>query len=207
MRPNYQDQAEIAPKKRAGPSKDPGEGLVGAPGSTSCLGALMTKTSKRASSRLVVPESLRVVYSNACSIVNKLPELEQLLTGVDFLAVTESWLSSTHSDGLLPNGWVVHRCDRPGGHGGGCLFLVRDGLKQRPTPDLFHSPNIQMLGCVLEYAAPILLLCIYRSPGAAVEESLLMLDAIRNVTSDFDHLVIMWDFNALISIRRTCSLP
>ena len=144
-----------------------------------------------ASSRILEPVSLRVLYSNACSIANKLPELEQLLADVDLVAVTESWLSSTHCDGLLPNGWVVHRCDRPGGHGGGCLFLIRDGLKQRPATGLFQSLNIQMSGCILEYATPTLLLSIYRSPGAVAKGSLRVLDSIRSVSSKFDHVLTL----------------
>ena len=52
-----------------------------------------------ASSRILEPVSLRVLYSNACSIAKKLLELEQLIADVDLLAVSESWLSSTHCDG------------------------------------------------------------------------------------------------------------
>ena len=55
---------------------------------------------------------LNFLYTNTCSLKNKLVELESLLDDVDIAAITETWLTPLHGDGLLPNGFASYRCDR-----------------------------------------------------------------------------------------------
>ena len=139
---------------------------------------------------------LNFLYTNTCSLRNKLVELESLLDDVDIAAITETWLTPLHGDGLLPNGFVSYRCDRLDGHGGGCLLLVKEVLGQRPITGLFQSPCVQMVGCVLESDYPLALLCVYRSPAATAEECTSMLHSIKHSVSGVDHCVVVGDFNA-----------
>lgn len=144
-----------------------------------------------------IPSVLRVVCTNACSVANKLVEMEELLGSAEIAAITETWLTEAHGDGLLPDGFIPYRCDRPNSQGGGCLLLVKDSLRQRPVEDLFCSRNVQIVGCVLDTANyPILIICAYRSPIADELESSCMLQAIAQRASAFDHCLVLGDFNA-----------
>ena len=75
---------------------------------------------------------LHCVLLNARSLVNKLPDLHDLLytcdgnnLSPDVFFVTESWLSETISDGMLDpeNKFAIIRQDRIGLRGGGFVPL------------------------------------------------------------------------------------
>ena len=75
--------------------------------------------------------------------------------------------------------------------------MVKEHLCQRPIEGLFCSPNVQMVGCVLDAPGnPILILCVYRSPSADMTESMFMLQAIERKGRLFDHCIVLGDFNA-----------
>jgi hypothetical protein len=79
-------------------------------------------------------EVLHCILINARSVVNKLPDLYTLLYDFmyDCVFVTESWLQTHHTDGLLdPEGrYNVFRCDRNNQIGGGvCILIVVSCIK------------------------------------------------------------------------------
>ena len=106
----------------------------------------------------VIQTSVVVASTNACSLVNKLDELNSVLEKVDVLAVTETWLTPRHGDALLPKGFTPYRCDRPASKGGGSLLLVKNHLKQRAFDKNFCSQGAQVVGCMLECTHRILIL-------------------------------------------------
>ena len=86
--------------------------------------------------QLGTPSSVKVLYGNAWSILNKVDELRLLSCDIspDIICITETWCNLDHTDAFLtlPGYSIVGRRDREdttGGIGGGLLIYVRDGLK------------------------------------------------------------------------------
>jgi hypothetical protein len=76
------------------------------------------------------PHNIECLYLNARSLGNKTSELQTLVTGVDLLAVTETWLKPEIGNcELLPgNDFSIHRRDRIDRVGGGTLLAVRNTI-------------------------------------------------------------------------------
>jgi hypothetical protein len=82
-------------------------------------------------------ETLKILYTNAQSILGKISELECVAAEQkpDVILICESWCNSTVNDSLLAlEGYElqpdlrVDKSDTAGGIGGGLLVYVRDGL-------------------------------------------------------------------------------
>ena len=79
---------------------------------------------------------LKIVYTNARSLVNKIDELKiyTALTQPDIIAITETWTNDSISNHYLslPNYAIISRHDRNdtlNGRGGGILVYARESLK------------------------------------------------------------------------------
>jgi len=77
-------------------------------------------------------ENLNVLYLNARSIVNKLEEIQDIVTilvNIDLIIITESWLKKESSEYFQLYGFrSIHLC-REGRRGGGVSFFTRDNLQ------------------------------------------------------------------------------
>ena len=100
---------------------------------------------------LVVYYIVCCLLCNARSLKNKLTDLHNLLYSTNYgcIFITESWLNSTISDGLLDpqNRYNIFRRDRKDGNGGGlCVFI-----KRCYTVSELHfeslAPEVELLGC------------------------------------------------------------
>ena len=98
-------------------------------------------------------DSIKCVYFNARSIVNKLPELELLVKGenIDVLGISETWLFDDVSDGEISfNGYSLFRCDRNDPvktRGGGVLLYIRNELNPSQVYDLCDSGFQESIWC------------------------------------------------------------
>ena len=74
---------------------------------------------------------LKCLYTNAQSIVKKLPELRLYITeeDPDIVAITESWTSDNNPDSEISiDGYTIFRKDRKHinkTRGGGCLMYIK----------------------------------------------------------------------------------
>jgi hypothetical protein len=94
------------------------------------------------------PHNIECLYLNARSLANKTSELQTLVTGVDLLAVTETWLKPDQIGDceLLPgNEFSIHRRDRIGRVGGGTLLAVRNTILSLRRKD--RESNAEMIVC------------------------------------------------------------
>jgi hypothetical protein len=95
--------------------------------------------------------SIRMLYTNACSINNKWGEVEIAANDFAIIAVTETWLSRELdvAEALLRK-FTAYRVDRDDGRtGGGALLLVEQSLRQ-VAGRIVCLPNIQLVSCILE---------------------------------------------------------
>ena len=85
-------------------------------------------------------QGLRILYTNARSIVNKVQELKLYVLNVDpdVIIITETWTHSAISNDFLniPNYYIIARHDRSdtlNGRGGGILIYVKSKWKSCET--------------------------------------------------------------------------
>ena len=90
-----------------------------------CTQALYLKRKSRDGSN---PRTIECLYLNARSLNNKTNELQTLVTDVDLVAITETWLKPEigNCEVLPGNDFTIHRKDRVDRIGGGTL-LARCG--------------------------------------------------------------------------------
>ena len=76
------------------------------------------------------PRTIECLYLNARSLNNKTNELQTLVTDVDLVAITETWLKPEigNCEVLPGNDFTIHRKDRVDRIGGGTLLAVRNSL-------------------------------------------------------------------------------
>ena len=155
---------------------------------------------------------LKFFYSNCRSICNKLPDLNILLSSLEYdvLIFSETWLNQNVPNSLLLNNcdYSIHRADRLTKVGGGVCVIYKKFLKTCIIPvDIDLGDDIQML-CIDFLGSPVkyrLIVC-YVPPSVSdeiitrfsnfFETSRIM---VRNATT-----IICGDFN-LPSNRKLSS--
>ena len=125
---------------------------------------------------------LKIMYTNARSIVNKIQELRLYAhtNNPDIIAITESWTNSSITNQYLdiPNYTIVSRHDRndtTNGRGGGILIYVKHPIKSYETTsssqfNQFASIEVSLPNDVIS------LHVIYRSPNSSSENNKLLID-------------------------------
>ena len=141
---------------------------------------------------------LRILYTNARSIVNKIQELKLhvLDTNPDMIAITETWTHSAISNDYLsiPDYYIAARHDRTdtlNGRGGGILIYVKSKWKSCETTtqcafNQFASVKIASLN------APVSIIVIYRSPNSSKTNNDALIEMLRGVSGQ---VIVLGDFN------------
>ena len=134
---------------------------------------------------------LNCILINSRSLVNKLPDLHNLLYDVqsktDVYFFTESWLNDSISDGLLDpkNLFIILRHDRPNCRGGGvCVFVQRD-FKINRLDTTVLPPEIDLLCFDILNAAKNVsrFYLIYRPPDTShIYDNISCEIYLRNIT-------------------------
>ncbi|CAH8546386.1 unnamed protein product [Dicrocoelium dendriticum] len=139
------------------------------------------------------------MYTNAQSLLNKIPELRlrQRSKSCDLVAITETWLRPdiTDTEVELPGMSVVRR-DRSS-KGGGVALYYRSDLQCEPIEDVYS--NVQdTLWCRLRLTGNdvCLVAVVYRPPSSTPEMDFNLASALRLVISRrYSHILIAGDFN------------
>ena len=143
---------------------------------------------------------LKCLYTNAQSIVKKLPELRLYITeeDPDIVAITESWTSDNNPDSEISiDGYTLFRKDRKHinkTRGGGCLMYIKESINAVINEQMTNSENVESVWCDIKTDnSSVLVGVCYRSPNNTVDENTALYNLLKQ--SSQAHCVIMGDFN------------
>jgi Reverse transcriptase (RNA-dependent DNA polymerase)/Endonuclease-reverse transcriptase len=146
-------------------------------------------------------DGLKVVYFNAESLVNKLPELDILATSEDpphIILITETWFHKNFSNALFPvyikDNFVIYRKDRPVRKGGGVVALVHKSI-QCSTLDIPELDSIEAIAFEIRADICIKICLVYRPPGSIPNTFRDLNLLIRHFNSLRGSKIYIGDFN------------
>ena len=143
-------------------------------------------------------QGLKIMYTNARSIVNKIDELKSFVHTSDFdiICITEAWTNTNISNHYLsiPGFHIVSRHDRndtQNGRGGGIIIYIKEHLKANEiasTCEFKQYAGVQIItnSCALN------LFVVYRSPNSTHENNEKLLDLLKDIKNP---AIILGDFN------------
>ena len=131
--------------------------------------------------------------------VNKVRDLQNLVYSADcdVLAITETWLTSNVSNSeLIPQGYTIHRMDRPGDKiGGGVLIAVKNSLSSS-TCETLVTDEILAVNVTLNQNCNITFICTYKPPNANNSLFNTNLQAVlSSATKNNSKICLLGDFN------------
>ena len=146
--------------------------------------------------------AITCLFTNAQSIVNKLPELQAVVCDHSplIVGIAESWCTSSVGDAELHlNGYNLFRDDRPSGIGGGVLLYVHSSLSATPCKTLSDVGFENSLWCSITLSPTEVLLVgvVYRAPSSSNinNQNLTSIIGKLHEQANFTNLLIMGDFN------------
>jgi exonuclease III len=155
-----------------------------------------------------VKPSIKAGVFNCRSVNNKSSEiLDHILdSGLDIVALTETWLSGNESDQriigqITPSGYIFHQIPRYGRKGGGVAIMCRDSFKVHVKPAFSASSFETMEVSITLQSATIRLIVVYRIPPnkdnkikrrTFVQE---FNDLLEKCSTEMGKLLIVSDFN------------
>ena len=145
-------------------------------------------------------EVLKILYTNAQSILGKLNELSAYVSDMkpDFILLTESWCNPSVADtDLTLPGYQLEqelrkdRTDTNNGIGGGLLVYSRNGHKVLPMAinNNFHQ---HVSFKILTSGNPVTIMLLYRPPSSVKENITNMCDLLRNLPRN---TIVIGDIN------------
>ena len=187
----------------------------------------VTDTAMYDADQLITSHLINCVLLNARSIVNKLPELSNLLSAsnLGLICITETWLNPSVTDRLVCDGkrYSVFRKDRSASiRGGGVCILVNNyyfNAVQVPVPDQYSHLEMVVIDICNSDNNFRVFLC-YRPPSGdsdvdALRYSIEMCNCIEYlypnnatvlVCGDFNSPNVKWnDSDISFSCKSTCS--
>ena len=164
----------------------------------------------------VCSTGLNCLYTNACSLLNKLDELRQRATdyGIDIIAVSETWATEELLDAELSiDGYALFRRDRKSDRfskGGGVALYVKESLKSHLSCKLNNSTFDDSIWCDVYVGDSVIVTGVcYRSTSSTADND----EELHSLLEKADHesglrgsqLLVMGDFNyPEISYNRYC---
>ena len=148
-------------------------------------------------------DSLKCLYTNADSLMNKRGELDTRIESVkpDIVAVTEVLPKSKGDDILMVelelDGYDCFFNRSPANGRGVCLY-TKKWLKATQNDDLTNHAFRESIWCdiKLQNNDNLLVGCVYRSPSTSNDNNELLLDIIKCASNkNNSHLMIVGDFN------------
>ena len=143
-------------------------------------------------------QGLRILYTNARSIVNKVQELKLYVLNVDpdVIIITETWTHSAISNDFLniPNYYITARHDRSdtlNGRGGGILIYVKSKWKSCETTtqcDFNQHASVK----IASNNDQVSIVVIYRSPNSSKTNNDALIEMLRGVSGQ---VIVLGDFN------------
>jgi exonuclease III len=141
--------------------------------------------------------TLKVMYFNAQSIINKRNEFEVLVDEYkpDIIGISETWANDQILEAELRlDGYYIFRRDRVGKRGGGVLLYVANSIKSKERKIDETADFKEYINCEIEISGNKfkLVLC-YRPPNSNLKEDKSLIELIKNNCTG--NIVIMGDMN------------
>ena len=145
--------------------------------------------------------NIQCLYFNARSLLNKTSELQTMMTDIDLLAVTETWLKPERLDCeiLYGNSFNIYRRNRTDRSEGGVLLAVRENIFSMRRKDLETSAEIIVCEVRPVERKKIAVIVFYRPPDSDlqyIKEFKRSLQLVQRCNR-FDQVIICGDFNRL----------
>jgi hypothetical protein len=118
---------------------------------------------------------------------------------VDLIAVSETWLSSKHSDKLCNvEGYKLIRNDREGMRGGGVAFFVKNNINFKilsTSPNTHDPTQVEFIICeVTLNHSKLLIAAIYRRPERHCKFDKFFIE-LQKYTPTHEEIILLGDFN------------
>ena len=141
---------------------------------------------------------LKIVCLNARNVVNKIPELQNLVTteNLGIVCITETWLCNKVDSAVLGlSDFNVYRMDRSNGNDphGGVLLCVKPYLS--PTLELNSTNHEVLLVKICTNNCSIKLVAAYRTPNMNPSENEDFVCFLSRSLSDVNEFILLGDFN------------
>ena len=162
-----------------------------------------TRGNQAASNSKLEHEEMKVAYTNADGVANKLDELCAKLTvdKPDVVGICETKLNEMIGNEGFPPGYDILRRDRGHGKGGGLCFMVSNKLQSAPCEEI-NSKNIgsvehYWVNLFHENKQTMTIGIIYRPPGTPAEDDLKMQQLLKDLDKSLNNnqILVMGDFN------------
>ena len=141
----------------------------------------------------IYKKTIRILYWNTRSFLQRLQEIQRNLNNFDLIICTESWL--TEKDHPHFPGFVVYRADRLHSRGGGIIMIIRKNLAFTEINNIISpDPSVEICGLHFNNVLPALnVYACYRSPGLNLNQNQWN-NIINNIHSN--NSIFVGDFNA-----------
>jgi hypothetical protein len=144
--------------------------------------------------------SLKCIYTNATSLVNKWNEFKATISAFDpdIIAVTETWFNQTSPVKL--DGYEHYLLNRVEARGGGVIIYIKVCYESYEVK-LTEAVDLEHVWCALRIESYRLLVgCIYRPPWSDRKVNISINEAISAASKlsnegKYDNVLIMGDFN------------
>ena len=143
-------------------------------------------------------KKIRIFYTNADSLLNKLTELNLIISSNDYqvVCITESNLNDDikKAEIYIPNFDQIFLANRKHGDKGGSIVYVHNSIKAEQLK-AFDGCESLALKLLLDEAT-VTLVCLYRSPSLSVEGNDKLLQHLKSLPDDpNENLIIVGDVN------------
>ena len=139
---------------------------------------------------------LKIFYTNACSLFNKLGEVKCIVNSsdIDIIFITETHFCTEYFDAELaiPN-YRIFRNERDTHGGGSCIYVhMRYNAQILETFSLRDSLGVK----VFLNSGDVNIVCLYRSPSSTEEHDIAVSSELHKLPiSDIDQVILVGDFN------------
>ena len=144
-------------------------------------------------------KGFKIGHLNIQSLRNKVDLLKAFFINCkfDIFSLSETWLNGNIEDNeILIDGFKICRLDRQLKPGGGVLFYIRDGLNFKEISEFKNNGTEALwIEVNLPHTKPLLIGTVYRPPNSDAEYLNQLDTAFQNITSLYEDVVILGDFN------------
>ena len=169
---------------------------------TGSSGSSVNRNKKRNTTDMQqLTSSLKCIYSNATSLVNKWDEFKALifLHKADIVLITETWFNESCPTNV--EGYARYSLNRSEGRGGGVVIYVKDCFESFEVKLGELTAHIEHVWCTIKVKSFKLLVgCLYRPPWSERNTNININEAINAAASlvnehVYDNVLIAGDFN------------
>ncbi|XP_014865742.1 PREDICTED: uncharacterized protein LOC106931877 isoform X2 [Poecilia mexicana] len=146
------------------------------------------------------PVPVRIGLVNARSLGNKTFILRDFFShqNLDFLCVTETWLSVGESSALselLPADCSYFNSPRASGRGGGTATVYKQDYKCKQCFLQTSFPNFEFTSFEMRHVNPVFCAVVYRPPKYNKDFISDFSDFLSGIITNYEHVLIVGDFN------------